>query len=136
MSSKIVLVMGLSDSGKTTLALKLQKGLQSEYFNADKVRGSFDDWDFSTEGRLRQAIRMKRLATNSTNNYVILDFICPTKDIRSIIQADFIIWMDTVSSSCYADTDKLFTTPTKTDLIIKDYTNVDIHEIRSKIASN
>jgi len=136
MSSKIILIMGLSGSGKTTLALKLQKSLQSAYFNADKVRGSFEDWDFSTKGRIRQATRMRRLAANSISNYVILDFICPTKDTRSIIKADFIIWMDTVSSSCYVDTDKLFTIPTKIDLIIKDYENVDINEIRSKIASN
>jgi len=133
MSSKIILIMGLSGSGKTTLSLKLHKTLNSEYFNADKIRLEYEDWDFTIEGRIRQATRMKGLANKSKYRYVILDFICPTEGTRSIIDADFVIWMDTVSSSYYTDTDKIFVIPTKTDLILKDYTNVDINKIRSKL---
>ena len=47
--------MGLPGAGKTTLAEKLSKKLSAEWINADKVRKEFNDWDFSKDGRLRQA---------------------------------------------------------------------------------
>ena len=35
-----------------------------EWLNADKIRNEFKDFDFSIEGRLRQANRMKNSAKN------------------------------------------------------------------------
>ena len=61
-----VLIMGLPGSGKTTLAEKLlaelHKNGPAEWINADDVRKEFNDWDFSAEGRMRQARRMRVLA--------------------------------------------------------------------------
>ena len=56
-----------------------------------------DDWDFSPEGRQRQANRMKTLARKSMNSgkHVIADFVCPTPKTREDFNADIIIWMDT-----------------------------------------
>ena len=39
-SKKIILIMGLPGSGKTTLAEKLSKKLSAEWLNADKIRGN------------------------------------------------------------------------------------------------
>ena len=51
--------MGLPGSGKTTLSKQLAKRLGSNILNADQIRKKFNDWDFSDEGRIRQAKRMK-----------------------------------------------------------------------------
>jgi len=110
MSFKI-LVMGLSGSGKTTLADKLGDNLNAERLNADEVRDRFSDWDFSRAGRIRQAERLSKLASESDSDYVVIDFICPLEQGREIINADYTIWMDTVESSKYKDTDNIFENP-------------------------
>jgi adenylate kinase family enzyme len=76
-----ILIMGLPGSGKTYLAERLQPLLHSAWYNADQVRKMANDWDFSTEGRLRQSLRMKSFADfeKSHSRFVICDFICPTK---------------------------------------------------------
>ena len=48
---KIILIMGLPGSGKTTLANELAPLLNTKRLNADKVRKEANDWDFSEEGR-------------------------------------------------------------------------------------
>ena len=47
--------MGLPGSGKTTLANELGPMLNAKRLNADEVRKEANDWDFSEEGRKRQA---------------------------------------------------------------------------------
>lgn len=109
-----ILIMGLPGSGKTTLAKELNKKLPSHWYNADTIRQHENDWDFSMQGRIRQAHRMKTLANDSEGlgvKYVICDFVAPTEEIRTIFNADFIIWMDTVATSEYKDTNKIFTQP-------------------------
>ena len=115
--------MGLPGSGKTTLAEELKSQLQLKgktvaWFNADYVRHINNDWDFSSEGRIRQAIRMKNLANGMMTDYVICDFVAPTEEIRNIFDADFIIWMNTEKNSEYQDTDKIFEKPSKADYTI------------------
>ena len=109
---KRILIMGLSGTGKTTLAKSLQTKLNSVHFNADQVRGMFNDWDFSAEGRIRQSQRMRDLADAAQADYVIADFIAPLNRMRVIFDADFTIWMDTVQRSRFADTDQMFVPPT------------------------
>ena len=55
---KIILIMGLPGAGKTTLANELSKLIKSKRLNADEIRKAANDWDFSKEGRTRQAKRM------------------------------------------------------------------------------
>ena len=71
--------MGLPGAGKTTLANELAKLIKSKRLNADEVRQAANDWDFSEEGRKRQAKRMsvEALKLKSEGNNVIADFICP-----------------------------------------------------------
>ena len=112
---KRILIMGLSGTGKTTLAKSLQTRLNSVHFNADLVRGMFNDWDFSAEGRIRQSQRMRDLADAARADYVIADFIAPLNRMREIFDADFTIWMDTVQRSRFADTDQMFVPPTSSE---------------------
>ena len=53
-----ILVMGLPGSGKTYLSERLVPLLNAAWYNADVVRKMANDWDFSQDGRDRQAKRM------------------------------------------------------------------------------
>lgn len=111
--SKRILIMGLPGSGKTTLASKLSVRLSPDclWLNADVIRERYDDWDFSLSGRIRQAERMRELAGDTDKDYIICDFIAPSKQMRDIFKPDLIIWMNTVTESRFADTDKIFEAP-------------------------
>ena len=109
--------MGLPGSGKTTLANALAPLLNAKRLNADEVRTSANDWDFSEEGRTRQSKRMADLAKKlkESGNYVIADFICPTPAARELFPADYIIWVDTIKEGRFDDTNKMFVKPEKFD---------------------
>ena len=114
---KIILIMGLPGSGKTTLANALAPLLNAKRLNADEVRKSANDWDFSEEGRIRQSKRMADLAKKlkESGNYVIADFICPTPAARELFPADYTIWVDTIKEGRFDDTNKIFVKPEKFD---------------------
>ena len=109
--------MGLPGAGKTTLADALAKKIEAKRLNADEVRKEANDWDFSEEGRKRQAKRMSDFALKLKNegNNVIADFICPTPEARSLFPADFVIWVDTIKEGRFDDTNKMFVKPDKYD---------------------
>lgn len=114
---KIILVMGLPGAGKTTLANKLAPYLNAKRLNADEVRAAANDWDFSAEGRVRQAKRMAEAALKIKNeaNYVIADFIAPTPEARSMFPADFVVWVDTIKEGRFEDTNQMFIKPKNFD---------------------
>ena len=114
---KIILIMGLPGSGKTTLASELVPLLKAKWLNADEVRKEANDWDFSEEGRKRQAKRMADFAKKlkDEGNFVVADFICPTPEARALFPADYIIWMDTIKEGRFEDTNKMFVKPEKFD---------------------
>ena len=115
--AKKILIMGLPDSGKTTLAKLLAPMFNAVLLNADEVRKEANDWDFSEMGRSIQANRMKRLADEAiqSNRNVVADFVCPTEHTREDFDADYIIWMDTIKESKYEDTNKMFEPPKNFD---------------------
>ena len=112
---KIILIMGLPGSGKTTLANELAPLLYAKRLNADEVRKEANDWDFSEEGRKRQAKRMADFALKlrKDNDYVVADFICPTPEARSLFPSDYVIWVDTIKEGRFEDTNKMFVKPDK-----------------------
>ena len=109
--------MGLPGSGKTTLADELAPLINAKRLNADEVRKKANDWDFSKEGRKRQAKRMADFALKlkEDGNFVVADFICPTPEARALFPADFIIWVDTIKEGRFDDTNKMFVKPDKFD---------------------
>ena len=118
--AKRVLIMGLPGSGKTTLTeqvIELIGEKNVAWFNADKVREEHDDWDFSPEGRQRQAKRMKSMSEAVVKNgiNVICDFVCPTKELREEFNADLTIWLDTIEKGRYNDTNLVFEKPEEGD---------------------
>lgn len=123
-----VLVMGLPGSGKTTLADSLV--LPFVRLNADQVRQEANDWDFTIEGRLRQARRMRELAGDKD---VIADFVCPMPEMREIFDADYVVWMDTIRSSRFSDTNSVFIPPTKFNCCVTNFDNKFVHKILDDI---
>ena len=109
--------MGLPGSGKTTLASELAPLINAKRINADQVRKAADDWDFSEEGRKRQAKRMAELAKKQKQegHYVIADFICPTTEARNLFPADYVVWVDTIKKGRFDDTNAMFVKPEKFD---------------------
>jgi hypothetical protein len=134
-----ILIMGLPGAGKTFLAKALKEYLESngdllkinpgrvmnyegiptdefmrvgvDWFNADDVRKKFNDWDFSKEGRIRQSLRMFQFALECSGEYVICDFVAPLVEMRNNFKADWTIWVDTIDSGRYEDTNKAFIPP-------------------------
>ena len=109
--------MGLPGAGKTTLAEELAPLINAKRLNADEVRKAANDWDFSEEGRSRQAKRMANFALKlkDEGNYVVADFVCPTPKARSLFPADYVIWVDTIKEGRFDDTNKMFVKPEKYD---------------------
>lgn len=131
-----ILIMGLPGAGKTFLAERLKKYLETnapatiasyindefppalmdkkakvDWFNADEIRKRFNDWDFSRDGRIRQSIRMAEFALKCSGDYVICDFVAPLPEMRHNFKADWVIWMDTIDQGRFEDTNKAFVPP-------------------------
>ena len=89
--------------------------LNAKRLNADEVRKEANDWDFSEEGRKRQAKRMsdEAIKIKKEGNNVIADFICPTPEARELFPADYIIWVDTIKKGRFEDTNQMFIKPDK-----------------------
>ena len=112
-----ILIFGLPGSGKSTFAKKLAADKLS-YFNADQIRTMFNDWDFTEEGRVRQAQRMFGLTAYALGHCVV-DFVCPFDEWSD--DYDIKVWMNTIQKGKFEDTNKMFEKPTKVDYEIKDY---------------
>ena len=132
---KIILIMGLPGAGKTTLADELSKLIECKRLNADEIRKVANDWDFSEEGRKRQARRMSdaALKIKKEGNNVIADFICPTPAARELFPADYIIWVDTIKEGRFEDTNQMFVKPEKFNFHV---TTQDAKLWASKIKEN
>ena len=133
-----ILVMGLPGSGKTYLTERLQPLLNAAWYNADKVRDMANDWDFSSQGRKRQSMRMRSFADFEKNEgrFVICDFVCPTTETRSNFDADITIWMDTIAEGRFEDTNKIFQKPEKVDFHITKWNDKNHINIAHDIKKN
>lgn len=128
MSSPLsILVMGLPGTGKTTLASALAEWGELPCYNADVIREAAADWDFSLDGRLRQAGRMRVLSQFelACGRDVVCDFVCPTDETRRVFCSHVTVWMDTHDKSIYHDTDLLFEPPSSCDFRVRSFREVD-----------
>ena len=133
-----ILIFGLPGRGKTTLAKSILKKIEAVHVNADEVRERYDDWDFTIEGRTRQAYRMNYLSDGivMAGKIAIADFICPTEATRKEFNADLRIWMDTIDKGRYEDTNKLFEKPLEVDLKITEWSSDNNEKLLKLIKEN
>ena len=126
-----ILIMGLPGAGKTYFAERFKQYLEAfahpinenslkpfsdarvtvGWLNADEIRRHYNDWDFSTEGRIRQSLRMRDLADTSNTDYCIVDFVAPLVEMRNNFRADWTIWIDTIEKGRFEDTNRAFVPP-------------------------
>jgi len=133
---KKILIFGLPGSGKSTLAKPFAELIGGVWLNADAVREEYNDWDFSPEGRMRQAMRMKFLSDGvvKAGKIAVADFVCPTEAARAEFSADFTVWMDTIKEGRFEDTNKMFQTPVHYDYHVSAWFD-DTHEQLAKVVS-
>lgn len=118
-----ILVMGLSGSGKSTLTKELAPMLGAVVFNNDELRHNVNrDLGFTMADRIAQATRMGWLCDQvvKAGHFALADFICPTEQTRIAFGTCFVVWLDTVKSSRYPDTDKIFEPPKDADIVIRE----------------
>ena len=123
-----ILIYGLPGSGKSTLAEPFAELVNGIWLNADKIRHMYDDWDFTPEGRIRQAQRMRYLADGvvMAGKIAVADFVCPTEEARKVFAPDFTVWMDTIEEGRFEDTNKMFERPSQCDYHVAKWFN-DTH---------
>ena len=95
-----------------------------------------NDWDFSPEGRVRQANRMKTFADyeKSHGRYVICDFVCPTRQTRDAFNPDLVIWLNTIEEWRFEDTNNMFEKPELVDWVVEGFlSDKEIEEIATEI---
>ena len=109
-----ILIFGLPGSGKSTLAEPFAELINAHWVNADQIRQQYDDWDFTPEGRIRQAQRMRYLCDGivRAGGTAVADFVCPTAQAREEFDADYTVWMDTIKAGRFEDTNQMFEKPT------------------------
>ncbi len=132
-----ILICGLPGSGKSTLAEPFAELLGAVWINADHVRKHYDDWDFSPEGRIIQAQRMKHLSdgVGMAGKIAVADFVAPTETARAEFDADYTVWMDTIKQGRYEDTNAMFEKPTDVDYHVNSWFD-DTHAQLVQVVNN
>lgn len=127
---RVINIMGLPGSGKTTLARDLAAMLGAVHINADWARSTITKHlGFTNEDRMEQARILGSLAghTSLTAPFVVVDFVNPTMETRrafhraaSAENTNLIvhkIWMDTLPEGRFEDTNKIFEAPLPSNIL-------------------
>jgi adenylate kinase family enzyme len=134
----IIQIIGLPGSGKTTLSKALMEHTDAIHLNADEVRADLNkDLGFTPEDRKEQARRMGALARllHAQGRTVIVDFVCPTYETRRLFgKPDYLVWVDRIDESRFADTNKMWEDPKEYDLRIGNDCTVD-EEVQMVLAT-
>ena len=93
--------------------------MNAAWFNADQVRETISrDLGFSLKDRIEQARRMGALCDEvvKEGKIAIADFVCPTPETRAAFGPAFVVFVDRITESRFADTNSLFVAPDACDV--------------------
>ena len=81
---------------------------------------------------------MKNLADyeKGQGRIVICDFVCPTGETKKNFDPDITIWMNTIKSGRYEDTNKMFEEPSNVDFKVTEMNNTNHETISKEILKN
>jgi adenylylsulfate kinase len=129
----IIQIIGLPGSGKTTLAKALKDRTNAIHLNADEVRADISsDLGFSLEDRYEQSRRLGAMARllSKQGNLVIADFVCPTKKTREAFgRPDAVVWMHTLDTSRYSDTNFIWESPQDYDMVVESFSDAWVDKV-------
>lgn len=109
-----ILVMGSTSTLRKQVSKRLAGTINdSKLIDSWAVRQQTKDIDFTPDGRIRQSHRILQLARESKEEAVIIDMHCPLSEMREIINADIVIWVQDTTA-----VDKDFEIPKMYDIKI------------------
>lgn len=84
-------ITGRSGAGKTTLAHKLSKQIESVVIDGDEIRKKFNDDDFTPAGSRNQIERLVQIGLNHEKIGIVPIIVCVSreKSFRKIMQGKF-----------------------------------------------
>jgi len=95
----IILICGKSGAGKTTFYNQNKDSFGEHcYLNNDVIRALTSNTDFGIGGRMKAAYTMRKKALEAKESVVVVDMICPLKEMRSILKPNIIILIETNKS--------------------------------------
>lgn len=107
----IILITGISSAGKSYFCKRFLEQCDAEHLNNDCIRKLTNNQDFSMEGRILAAKNMRKAVEKCDCEIILVDMICPTKELRRIISPDAIVYIKSDCPSKYSDTDALYEEP-------------------------
>ncbi len=129
-----ILVVGLPGSSRKEIAALLKSHINnSKILTSKDIRVELKDIDYSYEGRMRQTYRILNMARRCQEDVVIIDMVCPTIEMRSLINPDILIWADDIEKSTHQEVDKIFENPVLYDFRFKNLKDIDIENVINRI---
>lgn len=114
-----ILVMGLPESGRRQVSLALSQKLEnSKLLISMQERIREKDVDFTAAGQDRHSYRMLDLARKVAEECALIDMVCPTDDMRSIINPDLLIYVADQTETQYEELKQLFVAPNNYDYLV------------------
>jgi hypothetical protein len=131
-----ILITGLPGSLRPKLAQKLHEVIDNSIvLRSADIRKEEKDIDFTNDGRMRHTYRMLDLARERKEDFVIIDMVCPLPEMRQLLNADLVIWVNDIDSCEYEEVNQSFIPPKFYDMKCNNLNQETIEEILNRIVS-